>query len=120
VRVSLGRAIVQQIFPGRAELQVIALDPALERLLLQTLQAGAVGSHVIEPELADTLLRGAQAAARQQEQIGLPAVLLAPPALRILLSRFLRRAIPHLKVLAHSEVPDARSIKVTSVIGSKS
>jgi len=119
VRVSLGRAIVQQIFPGRAELQVIALDPALERLLLQTLQAGAVGSHVIEPELADTLLRGAQAAARQQEQIGLPAVLLAPPALRILLSRFLRRAIPHLKVLAHSEVPDARSIKVTAVVGSK-
>ena len=31
----------------------------------------------------------------------------------------LRRAIPHLKVLGHSEVPDARSIKVTSVVGSK-
>jgi flagellar biosynthesis protein FlhA len=118
VRVALGRAIVQQIFPGKAELQVIALDPALERLLLQTLQ-GAAGSPVIEPELADTLLRGAQTAARQQEHLGLPAVLLSPPALRVLLSRFLRRAIPHLKVLAHSEVPDARSIKVTSVVGSK-
>ena len=119
VRVALGRAIVQQIFPGKSELQVIALDPALERLLLQTLQAGAAGSPVIEPELADTLLRGAQSAARQQEQLGLPAVLLSPPALRVLLSRFLRRAIPQLKVLAHSEIPDARSIKVTSVVGSK-
>jgi flagellar biosynthesis protein FlhA len=119
VRVALGRAIVQQIFPGKTELQVIALDPSLERLLLQTLQAGAGGSPVIEPELADTLLRGAQSAARQQEQIGLQAVLLSPPALRVLLSRFLRRAIPHLKVLAHSEVPDARSIKVTAVVGSK-
>jgi len=119
VRVALGRAIVQQIFPGKSELQVIALDPALERLLLQTLQAGAAGSPVIEPELADTLLRGAQSAARQQEQSGLPAVLLSPPALRVLLSRFLRRAIPQLKVLAHSEIPDARSIKVTSVVGSK-
>lgn len=119
VRVALGRAIVQQIFPGKADLQVIALDPGLERLLLQTLQAGAAGNPVIEPELADTVLRGAQAAARQQEQLGLPAVLLSPPALRILLSRFLRRAIPHLKVLGHSEVPDARSIKVTSVVGSK-
>jgi flagellar biosynthesis protein FlhA len=88
-------------------------------LLLQTLQAGTAGSPVIEPELADTLLRGAQAAARQQEQLGLPSVLLSPPALRVLLSRFLRRAIPQLKVLAHSEVPDARSIKVTSVVGSK-
>ncbi|MCE9639161.1 MAG: flagellar biosynthesis protein FlhA [Betaproteobacteria bacterium] len=119
VRVALGRAVVQQIFPGKSELQVIALDPALERLLLQTLQAGAAGSPVIEPELADTLLRGAQSAARQQEQFGFPAVLLVPPALRVLLSRFLRRAIPLLKVLAHSEVPDARSIKVTSVVGSK-
>ena len=119
VRVALGRAIVQQIFPGKSELQVIALDPALERLLLQTLQAGAAGSPVIEPELADTLLRGAQSAARQQEQLGLPAVLLSPPALRVLLSRFLRRAIPQLQVLAHAEIPDARSIKVTSVVGSK-
>ena len=119
VRVALGRAIVQQIFPGKAELQVAALDPSLERLLLQTLQASGADNTVIEPELANTLLRGAQAAARHQEQLGLPAVLLAPAALRVLMSRFLRRAIPLLKVIAHSEVPDARSIKVTSVIGSK-
>ena len=118
-RMALGRAIVQQIFPGKTELQVVALDPALERLLLQTLQAGGADSTVIEPELANTLMRGAQSAARHQEQLGLPAVLLAPAALRVLLSRFLRRAIPLLKVLAHSEIPDARSIKVTSVIGSK-
>jgi flagellar biosynthesis protein FlhA len=119
VRVALGRAIVQQIFPGKSELQVIALDPALERLLLQTLQASGTDNAVFEPDLANTLLQGAQAAAQHQEQLGLPAVLLAPAALRILLSRFLRRAIPLLKVLAHSEVPDARSIRVTSVIGSK-
>ena len=118
-RVALGRAIVQQIFPGKAELQVVALDPALERLLLQTLQTGGADNTAIEPELANTLVRGAQAAARHQEQLGLPAVLLAAAPLRVLLSRFLRRAIPLLKVLAHSEVPDARSIKVTSVIGSK-
>ena len=119
VRVALGRAIVQQIFPGKAELQVAALDPSLERLLLQTLQASGADNTVIEPELAGTLLRGAQAAARHQEQLGLPPVLLAPAALRVLLSRFLRRAVPLLKVIAHSEVPDARSIKVTFVIGSK-
>ncbi len=118
-RVALGRAIVQQIFPGKSELQVVALDPALERLLLQTLQAGNADSPVIEPELANTLLRGAQAAAHQQEQLGLPVVLLVPAQLRLLLSRFLRRAIPHLTVLAHPEVPDARSIKVTSVVGSQ-
>ncbi len=117
-RVALGRAIVQQLAPGKSELQVLALDPALERLLMQTVQGGGEGS-VIEPDLAESLMRSAQAAARQQEQLGLPPVLLVPAPLRILLSRFLRRAITQLKVLAHAEVPDSRAIKVTSLVGSK-
>lgn len=117
-RVALGRAIVQQLAPGKAELNVLALDPALERLLMQTVQGGGEGS-VIEPDLAERLMRSAQAAARQQEQLGLPPVLLVPAPLRVLLSRFLRRAITNLKVLAHAEVPDARAIKVTSVVGGK-
>lgn len=40
VRVALGRAITQQWFPGNEEVQVIGLDTALERLLLQALQGG--------------------------------------------------------------------------------
>ena len=35
VRVALGRSIVQQLYPGSSELQVIALEPELERILLQ-------------------------------------------------------------------------------------
>jgi flagellar biosynthesis protein FlhA len=117
-RIALGRAIVQQLAPGKSELQVLALDPALERLLMQTVLGGGEGS-VIEPELAESLMRSTQAAARQQEQLGLPPVLLVPAPLRVLLSRFLRRAITQLKVLAHAEVPDSRAIKVISVVGSK-
>lgn len=119
-RMALGRAIVQQLFPGKSELQVMALDPDLERLLIHSTQGGAGEGAAFEPALADTLVRGAQAAAQHQEQLGLPAVLLTSGVLRAVLSRFLRRGIPHLAVLAHSEVPDNRNIKVTSVIGSKS
>ncbi|MBS0484419.1 MAG: FHIPEP family type III secretion protein, partial [Proteobacteria bacterium] len=71
----------------------------------------------IEPGLADTLLREARNAAQQQEKLGLPLVLLVPGAVRFLLAKFLRRAIPQLRVLAHSEIPDSRKIKITSVIG---
>jgi flagellar biosynthesis protein FlhA len=46
-------------------------------------------------------------------------VLLVPGSLRLLLSRFLRRSVTQLKVLAHNEVPENRIIKVTSVIGGK-
>ncbi|MDT3735010.1 MAG: flagellar biosynthesis protein FlhA [Denitratisoma sp.] len=119
VRVALGRSIVQQLYPGNAELSVIALDPSLERVLLQAVQTVGPDGSGIEPGLADTLLRQTAAAAQRQEEVGLPAVLLVPGQLRWLLSRFLRRAVPQLKVIANAEVPDSRTIKVTAIIGGK-
>jgi flagellar biosynthesis protein FlhA len=119
VRVALGRAIVQQLYPGSNELQVMALEPGLERILLQAVQAKTGDAAGIEPGLVDTLLREAGAAAQQQEKLGLPPVLLVPAELRVLLSRFLRRAVAQIKVIAHSEVPDTSSIKVTALLGSR-
>jgi len=118
VRIALGRAIVQQIFPGSGEMQVMSLDPTLERLLSQAI-AGGTENTSFEPGLAETLIKETAAAAERQEALGLPAVLLVPPSLRLLLSRFLRRTVQQLKVLAHTEIPENRIIKVTSIIGGR-
>ncbi len=118
VRESLGRAIIQNLFPGAAEVQVMALEPSLERILLQAMSAGSEGG-AIEPGLADTLLRQTAQLAQRQEDIGLPPVLLVPAPLRMLLSRFLRRAVPTLKVISNSEVPESRTIRVTAIIGTQ-
>jgi len=118
VRMALGRAIVQQLFPGNNEMQVMSLDPTLERLLSQAVAGGSENTS-FEPGLADTLVRETAAAAERQESLGLPAVLLVPASLRLLLSRFLRRTISQLKVLSHNEVPENRIIKVTSIIGGR-
>lgn len=37
VRTALGRSIVQQLYPNGAEMQVMSLDPQLERILLQAI-----------------------------------------------------------------------------------
>jgi flagellar biosynthesis protein FlhA len=116
VRIALGRAIVQQLYPGTDEMQVMALEPGLERILGQALQGGGDASG-IEPGLAATLMRETATASQRQEDLGLPAVLLVPGNLRWLLSRFLRRVVPQLKVIANGEVPDSRTIKVTTIIG---
>ncbi|ARO88014.1 flagellar biosynthesis protein FlhA [Nitrosospira lacus] len=118
IRIALGRAIVQQIWPQSGELQVMALDAGLERLLTQALQASP-NSAGIEPGLADTLMREAAGASKRQEQVGLVPVLLVPAPLRTLLARFLRRALPQLKILSHAEVPDSSNIKVTSILGAR-
>lgn len=117
VRIALGRAIVQQIFPAMNELSVMALDSRLERVLMQALLSSGPEGSGIEPGLADTLAIQAGEATRQQEQMGLTPVLLVPAALRALLARFLRRSLPQLKVLSHAELPDSKTIRVTSLVG---
>jgi flagellar biosynthesis protein FlhA len=118
VRNALGRSIIQQLYPSGSEMQVMSLDPQLERVLLQAI-AGGGDNASIEPGLADTLIRETAVASQRQEELGLPAVLLVSGNLRLLLSRFLRRGISQLKVLAHSEVPENKIIKVTSIIGGR-
>jgi len=113
VRVALGRAITQQLFPNNADMQVIGLDASLERVLTQAMANGGG----IEPGLADALLQQAQNAVVRQEQLGLDPVLLVPPTMRPLMARFLRRTLPQLKVLSHAEVPDNRNIRITAMIG---
>lgn len=120
VRIALGRAIVQQIFPSTNELTVMTLDNRLERLLMQALQTGGSDGSGIEPGLADTLASQTEAAAQNQEKLGLTPVLLVPGPLRALLSRFLRRTMPQLKVLSHAELPETKTIRVTSLVGGQS
>jgi len=117
VRSALGRAIVEQYFPAGTELQVMSLHHELENILTQVMQTGSTQGAGIEPGLADTLLKEARSAAQQQEKLGLPIVLLVPGVIRFLLAKFLRRALPQLRVLSHSEIPDSRKIKITSIIG---
>jgi flagellar biosynthesis protein FlhA len=115
IRVHLAPAIVQQIYGPVKELDVIALDPELERLVTQALNSphGAA----LDPGVADTLSRSAAENARRQEDLGHPACLLVPDAIRAPMARLLRRAAPRLKVLGHSEIPETHSIRIGSIIG---
>ena len=120
VRVTLGRAIVQQLFPVGNELSVMTLDNRLERLLMQTLQNSGPEGVGMEPGLADTLASQTETAANHQQQLGLTPVLLVPSPLRSLLARFLRRTLPHVRVLSHAELPETKTIRVTSLVGGQS
>jgi flagellar biosynthesis protein FlhA len=115
IRVHLAPSIVQQIYGPSKELDVIALEPDLERLVTQALTSphGAA----LDPGVADTLGRHAAESAKRQEDLGLPACLLVPDMIRAPMARLLKRAAPRLRVLAHSEIPETHSIRIGSVIG---
>jgi flagellar biosynthesis protein FlhA len=119
VRVALGRAIVQQIYGAGNDLSVIALDGELERVLMQVLGVAGTDGAGLEPDLAEMLAREIGNAAREQEAQGVPPVLLVADRLRLPMARLMRRSAPSLKVLAHSEIPEAQTLRVRITVGGK-
>ena len=115
IRIHLAPSIVQQIYGPIKELEVIALEPELERLVTQALNSphGAA----LDPGVADTLARSAADSAKRQEDLGHPACLLVPDMIRAPMARLLKRAAPRLRVLGHSEIPETHSIRIGSIIG---
>ena len=115
IRVGLAPAIVQQIYGPVRELDVIAIEPDLERLLTQALTSP--NGPMLDPGVADHLTRQASEATQRQENMGHPACLLVPDAIRPSVARLLKRAAPRLKVLGHSEIPETHSIRIGTLIG---
>jgi flagellar biosynthesis protein FlhA len=114
VRIALSPAIVQQIYGPTRELNVIAIDPSLERLLVQAL--GNTAGPALDPGVADMLTRTAAETALKQEEIGVPACLLVPDQIRGAISRLVRRVAPRLQVLAHSEIPETHTIRIGPIL----
>jgi len=116
VRVALSPAIVQQIYGPVHELNVIAIDPALERLLVQALGNPSSQGQALDPGVADILTQKAAEVALKQEESGIPACLLVPDAIRSAISRLVRRVAPRLQVLAHSEIPESHTIRIGPIL----
>jgi flagellar biosynthesis protein FlhA len=114
VRVALAPAIVQQIYGPTRELNVIAIDPQLERLLVQAL--GSPNGAALDPSVADMLTRSAAETALKQEEMGVPACLLVPDQIRSAIARLVRRVAPRLQVLAHSEIPETHTIRIGPIL----
>jgi len=114
VRIALSPAIVQQIYGPARELNVIAIDPALERLLVQAL--GNTAGPALDPGVAEIFTRTAAEVALKQEEIGIPACLLVPDQIRSAIARLVRRVAPRLQVLAHSEIPESHTIRIGPIL----
>ena len=114
VRIALSPAIVQQIYGPTRELNVIAIEPGLERLLVQALANPAAPS--LDPGVADVLTQRAAEVALKQEEMGMPACLLVPDSIRNAIARLVRRVAPRLQVLAHSEIPETHTIRIGPIL----
>ncbi|VWX60258.1 putative flagellar export pore protein [Burkholderiales bacterium 8X] len=114
VRVALAPAIVQQIYGPTRELDVIAIEPGFERLLMQALSNAQ--SPALDPGVAEVFTRTAADVAMKQEELGVPACLLVPDAIRGAIARLVKRAAPRMQVLGHSEIPETHTIRIGPIL----
>ncbi|MEE7547561.1 flagellar biosynthesis protein FlhA [Xanthomonas sp. Kuri4-1] len=113
VRTSLGRFIVQEIAGMSPELPVFTLAPQLERVLQDSTQGNGVA---LEPGLAERLHQSLAECVGKQEARNEPAVVLVPGPVRAALARLVRHSVPSLSVLAYSEVPEDKRLKLVGTI----
>jgi flagellar biosynthesis protein FlhA len=120
-RMGLARLIIQSIIGNAQEIPVVTLDRALEQLLHKTVQQagtdGNLDSIALEPGMAERLQTSLGDMVQKLDSEGKPAILLVAAPLRMLLARFVRHAVPNLKVLSFQEIPDNKHITIVATVG---
>ncbi|MBI4912385.1 MAG: flagellar biosynthesis protein FlhA [Acidobacteria bacterium] len=105
VRQQLGRSLTSPHLGEGNELGVLVLDPQLEQTLQGGIETTERGSFLaLEPTRLEELLRRIAQGVNDLLP-GAQPVLLTNPMVRPHLRRLLERALPHLVVLSHSEIP---------------
>ncbi len=118
VRQRLGHAICQGLLGEATSLQVMTLDPMIESRLLQGLQSAQSDNraYALEPRLAEQFMSRLMQQAEQMMKNNLLPVVLCAPDLRRHIRALCERAIPHLRVLSLTEIPQTIELKSYSVV----
>jgi flagellar biosynthesis protein FlhA len=116
VRQRLGGSICHGLRAGRDQLEVISLHPRVEGQIGEQLRGNvATGPFVIEPRLAEQLIRGLAPLVDGMMRQGLSPVLLCGPEIRRPLKTFTRRSLPRLAIVSVNEVPHSVDLKSFAV-----
>lgn len=116
VRQSLSHSICHGLRGAQEQLAVLSLSPRIEAQVADNIRrADGRGPFVIEPRLAEQLMRSLSPLTQEMSRQGLSPVLLCGPEIRRHLRAFTRRTMPRLSVVSVNEIPatiDLRSFDV--------
>ena len=120
IRHALRRTIVQEAFGEDTNFQVLGIQPEFERLIEQSIGAGAIAQDgLIEPSLArmfgEEVIQGVQ----DMESQNLAPVIVSGTRTRMTISRIARRVCPQAVVLALSELPPTANLTFYKVLCSQ-
>jgi flagellar biosynthesis protein FlhA len=117
VRQRLGLAICQSLADPSGNLYVLTLDPAIEHTIASSVRsADDKAALVLEPRFAEQVLARIGAQVERMIKSNAMPVLLCAPELRRHLRKLTERVLPHLSVVAMTEVPNHVNLKSFGVV----
>jgi flagellar biosynthesis protein FlhA len=117
VRQRLSHVICNDLRGRNDQLAVLSLDPRIEAQITESVvQSEGRDALVIEPRLAESLMRKIAPLVEDMLKQGVAPVLLCGPAIRRQLRSFLRRTAPRLAVISVSEVPQTINLRSFGIV----
>jgi len=117
VRQRLSHGICHGLRGSHDALSVLSLNPRIEAQISESIRrSDGSSAFVIEPRLAEQIVRKLAASADSMIEQRLAPVLLCGPEIRRHLKTFTRRSVPRLAVVSVSEVPYTIDLKSFAVI----
>jgi len=117
VRHALSRTITRKYLTEDGVLQVVTLDPALERAVEESVQQ--VGGELVlamDPALTERFITRLAGVVEEAARGGSQPVLLCGTGVRRMLRRLLARIMPHLAVISYEEVAPGVEIKSLGMV----
>ncbi len=118
VRQRLSHSICNDLRGDKDQLSVLSLNPKVEARIAENIRrSDGTGPFVIEPRLAEQLLRRLMPLVEAMAQQGLPPVLLCGGDIRRHLKTFTQRAAPRLSVISVNEIPNTIDLASFGIVG---
>jgi flagellar biosynthesis protein FlhA len=118
VRQRLSYSICNDLRGDKEQLSVLSLNPKIEAQIADHIRrSDGSGPFVIEPRLAEQLLRKLMPLVEAMTQQGLPPVLLCGGDVRRHLKVFTQRVAPRLSIISVNEIPSTIDLASFGIVG---
>lgn len=117
VRQRISRQIGQIYGDEEGKIYCITLDPKVEGIIRESIQAGDRGSYLaIDPGTAQDIIKAVTAIVDKSSFMGKQIVVLASPLVRTYFRRLIERVAPALPVISFNEVPPNIDIESVGMV----
>ena len=119
VRPAISSLLIQKISSVKEALNIVTFNPDLEQMLISMSKKSTSEGLLIDPNLAKQIIKSILEISEKTSPDGNPIVIVTSPIIRKDLSILLRQHIEDIVVLAFTELPESKRVKVIATVGEK-